>query len=242
MGWMHDTLEFMQRDPIYRGLPSRRDLVRPRSTRSARTSSCRSRTTRSCTAKVRCSARCPATTSRSSPTCGCCSGTCSRHPGKKLLFAGGEFAQCDEWNYDTSLDWHLTQWLPHSGIQRLIGDCNRLYRDLPGAARARRDAATASSGFSYDDRRNTVVRLGALRRATAASHVGRRVQLSPACATTATASACRRRHVPRTAQHRRRRSTAAATRATSDRSQPMPVPMHGHAAVARAVAAAALAR
>ena len=51
--------------------------------------------------------------------------------GKKLLFMGGEFGQWGEWNHDTSLDWHLTQSYFHSGIQRLVEDLNHLYREQP---------------------------------------------------------------------------------------------------------------
>jgi 1,4-alpha-glucan branching enzyme len=53
------------------------------------------------------------------------------HPGKKLLFMGGEFGQWSEWNHDHGLDWHLTGWDWHQGVQRLITDLNRLYRDEP---------------------------------------------------------------------------------------------------------------
>ncbi len=53
------------------------------------------------------------------------------HPGKKLLFMGGEFGQWDEWHHDKSLDWHLTQWGPHSGMQHWMRDLNRLYRNEP---------------------------------------------------------------------------------------------------------------
>jgi 1,4-alpha-glucan branching enzyme len=52
-------------------------------------------------------------------------------PGKKLLFMGGEFAQWREWNHDESLDWHLTQYERHQGMQKLIGDLNRLYATEP---------------------------------------------------------------------------------------------------------------
>ena len=48
-------------------------------------------------------------------------------PGKKSLFMGCEFGQSAEWAYDRSLDWHLLQYLDHQGIQRLVGDLNRLY-------------------------------------------------------------------------------------------------------------------
>jgi 1,4-alpha-glucan branching enzyme len=53
------------------------------------------------------------------------------HPGKKLLFMGGEFAQEREWNHDASLDWHLLQQHEHAGVQRLVRDLNTLYRDSP---------------------------------------------------------------------------------------------------------------
>jgi 1,4-alpha-glucan branching enzyme len=53
------------------------------------------------------------------------------HPGKKLMFMGCEFAQSSEWNHDHSLDWHLLQYKNHSGVQSLIRDLNRLYRDVP---------------------------------------------------------------------------------------------------------------
>jgi 1,4-alpha-glucan branching enzyme len=53
------------------------------------------------------------------------------HPGKKLMFMGSEFGQDTEWNHDVSLPWHLLDQEPHAGIQRLVRDLNRLYRDTP---------------------------------------------------------------------------------------------------------------
>jgi len=53
------------------------------------------------------------------------------HPGKKLLFMGSEFAQNDEWRESQSLDWHLTQYGEHSGVQKLITDINSGYRNNP---------------------------------------------------------------------------------------------------------------
>ena len=53
------------------------------------------------------------------------------HPGKKLMFMGCEFGQEREWNHDRSLDWHLLEQKKHAGIQSLIRDLNRLYRTLP---------------------------------------------------------------------------------------------------------------
>jgi 1,4-alpha-glucan branching enzyme len=51
------------------------------------------------------------------------------HPGKKLLFMGGEFAQWQEWNHDQSLSWHLLEHSPHQGMARWLKDLNRFYRE-----------------------------------------------------------------------------------------------------------------
>jgi 1,4-alpha-glucan branching enzyme len=53
------------------------------------------------------------------------------HPGKKLLFMGGEFGQWREWNHDTSLDWHLCSYPEHDGLKRLVQHLNWLYKKEP---------------------------------------------------------------------------------------------------------------
>jgi len=53
------------------------------------------------------------------------------HPGKKLLFMGGELAQDYEWNHDHSIGWHLLDRPEHRGVQALVRDLNRLYRAEP---------------------------------------------------------------------------------------------------------------
>ena len=67
------------------------------------------------------------------------------HPGKKLLFMGSEFAQNDEWSHEKSLDWHLTQYGEHKGVQDLVRDLNSLYRQNP--ALWQRDSS--SDGFTW---------------------------------------------------------------------------------------------
>ncbi len=53
------------------------------------------------------------------------------HPGKKLLFMSSEIAQWDEWNHDKSINWSLAQWERHSGVQLMVADLNKLYREIP---------------------------------------------------------------------------------------------------------------
>ncbi|MBN3467526.1 1,4-alpha-glucan branching protein GlgB [Pseudomonas savastanoi pv. phaseolicola] len=77
------------------------------------------------------------------------------HPGKKLLFMGCEFGQWREWNHDEQLDWYLMQYADHVGVKNLVGDLNRLYRQEK--ALHQRDADPA--GFQWligDDQANSV--------------------------------------------------------------------------------------
>ena len=77
------------------------------------------------------------------------------HPGKKLLFMGSELAQRREWNHDGELDWDALNNPLHRGVQSVVRDMNRLYRDLP--ALHARDCEP--SGFQWvvgDDARNSV--------------------------------------------------------------------------------------
>ncbi|MCS7284379.1 MAG: alpha amylase C-terminal domain-containing protein, partial [Hydrogenobacter thermophilus] len=53
------------------------------------------------------------------------------HPGKKLLFMGGEFGQWDEWNHDRGLDWFLLEHPTHRGVQKLVRDLNRVVKENP---------------------------------------------------------------------------------------------------------------
>ncbi|MNJ54071.1 1,4-alpha-glucan branching enzyme GlgB [compost metagenome] len=77
------------------------------------------------------------------------------HPGKKLLFMGCEFGQWREWNHDSELDWYLLKYPEHLGVQRLVGDLNRLYRE----ERALHEQDCLPQGFQWligDDAHNSV--------------------------------------------------------------------------------------
>jgi 1,4-alpha-glucan branching enzyme len=72
------------------------------------------------------------------------------HPGKKLLFMGGDFGQWLEWNFDTSLQWDLLQWESHQGLKRCVADLNQLYRNEPALHRYDFDGR----GFEWIDCHN----------------------------------------------------------------------------------------
>lgn len=79
-------------------------------------------------------------------------------PGKKLLFMGGEFAQWLEWDHDGEVDWALCEFPRHRGVQQLIRDFNRLYRDEP----AWHEDDFTEKGFQWidcDDAANSVISL-----------------------------------------------------------------------------------
>jgi 1,4-alpha-glucan branching enzyme len=78
------------------------------------------------------------------------------HPGSNLLMMGSEFGQHEEWNFNGSLDWHLTNFAPHQGIQEVIKDLNRLYKKQ----KALHEKQFSEEGFewiSHDDHENSVI-------------------------------------------------------------------------------------
>ncbi|MDG1397630.1 MAG: 1,4-alpha-glucan branching protein GlgB [Polaribacter sp.] len=78
------------------------------------------------------------------------------HPGTKLLFQGGEFGQTSEWNFQTSLDWHLLEHNVHKGAQALVKDLNKFYRKEP----ALHEKQFSHEGFEWiehGDHQNSVM-------------------------------------------------------------------------------------
>ncbi|MFO1312911.1 MAG: 1,4-alpha-glucan branching protein GlgB [Burkholderiales bacterium] len=78
------------------------------------------------------------------------------HPGKKLVFMGGEFAQWREWNHDASLDWHLTEQPANRGVQAWLRDLNRLLAAEPALHAADFDSA-GFAWISHSDEINSVI-------------------------------------------------------------------------------------
>jgi 1,4-alpha-glucan branching enzyme len=144
MGWMHDTLQYLQHEPIHRVyhhneltfsilyawsenfmLPLSHDEV--------------------VHGKGQLVNKFPGDRWQKVSTLRALYGFMWAHPGKKLLFMGSEFAQNDEWSESAGLQWHLTEYAQHQGVQRVISDLNSIYKQT--AALWERD--TTPEGFSW---------------------------------------------------------------------------------------------
>ena len=78
------------------------------------------------------------------------------HPGTKLLFMGSEFGQTSEWNFESSLDWHLLQYGFHDGMKKCITDLNALYKNNP-ALHEKQFSAEGFEWINYSDNQNSVL-------------------------------------------------------------------------------------
>jgi 1,4-alpha-glucan branching enzyme len=130
MGWMHDTLSYFTKDPVYRKFHHNQltfslwyafseNFVLPLSHDEV------------VHGKGSLIAKMPGDRWQALANLRSLYGYMWAHPGKQLLFMGGEFAQSREWNHDHSLDWHLLDYDEHQGVQRLVGDLNKAYRGIP---------------------------------------------------------------------------------------------------------------
>ncbi len=150
MGWMHDTLQYISQDPVYRKyshnnitfsllyaftenfiLPFSHDEV--------------VHGKRSMLDKV------PGDLWQKFANLRLLYAYMYAHPGKKLLFMGCEFGQWREWDCYSSLEWHLLKWESHDGLRRLVGDLNRLTRDYA----ALHDRDYSWDGFQWVDFHDT---------------------------------------------------------------------------------------
>nr|WP_210257845.1 1,4-alpha-glucan branching protein GlgB [Xanthobacter sp. SG618] len=175
MGWMHDTLHYMAREPVYRRhhhdeltfslvyafserfvLPLSHDEV--------------------VHGKGSLIGKMPGDTWQKRANLRALLGLMWTHPGKKLLFMGGEIGQEREWSHDREIDWFLLDDPAHRGIQSLVRDLNRLYRDLP-ALHALDDRPEGFRWIVGDDRENSV--LAFLRLAPDAAPVLAVINLTP---------------------------------------------------------------
>jgi 1,4-alpha-glucan branching enzyme len=152
MGWMHDTLAYMSRDPIHRPYHHNfltfrmlyaftENFVLPLSHDEV------------VHGKGSLLGKMPGDAWQKFANLRLLYGYMYTQPGKKLLFMGGEFGQWREWNHDTSLDWHLCQDPAHARLQRWVEDLNQLYRREPGLY----ELDTHPAGFEWMDCNDTLL-------------------------------------------------------------------------------------
>jgi 1,4-alpha-glucan branching enzyme len=166
MGWMHDTLQYFAKDPIYRKyhqndisfsltyaftenfmLPLSHDEV--------------------VYGKKSLLSKMPGDEWQRFANLRLMYGYMFTHPGTKLLFMGGEFGQYEEWNFEKSLDWNLLAFLPHKNMQKYVASLNKIYKTTPALF----EKSFGPEGFEwlcYDDTTNAV--LAYLRRGKSAEN------------------------------------------------------------------------
>jgi 1,4-alpha-glucan branching enzyme len=126
MGWMHDTLHYMEQPPIYRSYNHGEmtfSMIYAYSERFVLPLS----HDESVHGKGSLLTKMPGDPWQQFANLRAYLGWMWTHPGRKLLFMGGEFGQVKEWNHDVSLDWHLLDDHFHRGLQRVVRDLNQLY-------------------------------------------------------------------------------------------------------------------
>jgi 1,4-alpha-glucan branching enzyme len=146
MGWMHDTLKYFQQDPVHRKYHHSRltfslwyafteNFVLPLSHDEV------------VHGKGALLGKMPGDEWQQFASLRLLLGYMWTHPGKKLLFMGGEFGQRREWQHEESLEWHVLGYPLHAGVQRWVRDLNRLYRSTP----ALHQLDFSEAGFQWID-------------------------------------------------------------------------------------------
>ncbi len=150
MGWMHDTLVYMSKDPIHRKYHHNRltfrllyafheNFILPLSHDEV------------VHGKGSLLGKMPGDDWQKFANLRLLYGYMYAQPAKKLLFMGGEFGQRREWYHEESLEWHLLQYSPHAGLQKWVGDLNRLYAQ----ERALHELDCDPAGFEWIDCNDT---------------------------------------------------------------------------------------
>jgi len=155
MGWMHDTLEYFKKEPIYRK-HHQNDLTFSMTYAFTENFMLPFSHDEVVYGKQSLLYRMPGDEWQRFANLRLLLGYMYTHPGANLLFMGAEFGQSGEWNFQQSLDWHLTQYDYHSGIQYLVKDLNAIYKNYP----ALYEKQFSQEGFQwidYGDHENSVL-------------------------------------------------------------------------------------
>ena len=155
MGWMHDTLEYFQKETVYRKY-HQNDLTFSMTYTFSENFMLPLSHDEVVYGKKSIAGRMPGDEWQKFANLRLLYGYMFMHPGTKLLFMGSEFGQSREWNFEGSLDWHLLQYPFHEGVKKLITDLNHLYKTEP----ALYEKQFSQEGFewiNYSDHQNAVM-------------------------------------------------------------------------------------
>ncbi len=150
MGWMHDTLEYLANDPLYRSFHQQKLTFRLMYAFKENyvLSLSHDEVSRGKSSLLN---RMVGDDWQKFANLRLLYGYMYGQPGKKLLFMGGDFGQRDGWNHEQSLDWHLLAEEPHAGMSRWVTNLNRVYRAEPSL----HDLDFSADGFEWIDCNDT---------------------------------------------------------------------------------------
>ena len=155
MGWMHDTLQYFQKEPVYRKY-HQNDLTFSMTYAFTENFMLPLSHDEVVYGKHSIAGRMPGDEWQKFANLRLLYGYMFTHPGTKLLFMGAEFGQSSEWNFEASLDWHLLQFGYHQGIKKTITDLNALYKTHP-ALHEKQFSAEGFEWINYSDHQNAVM-------------------------------------------------------------------------------------
>ena len=155
MGWMHDTLQYFKREPVYRKY-HQNDLTFSMTYAFSENFMLPLSHDEVVYGKYSIAGRMPGDEWQKFANLRLLYGYMFTHPGTKLLFMGCEFGQSAEWNFKGSLDWHLLDYDFHKGVKQLITDLNTLYKTYP-ALHEKQFNPEGFEWINYSDHQNAVI-------------------------------------------------------------------------------------
>ena len=155
MGWMHDTLQYFQKETVYRKY-HQNDLTFSMTYAFSENFMLPLSHDEVVYGKNSIAGRMPGDEWQKFANLRLLYGYMFTHPGAKLLFMGSEFGQSAEWNFEGSLDWHLLQYDFHEGVKKAITDLNALYKTQP-ALYEKQFSPEGFEWINYSDHQNAVM-------------------------------------------------------------------------------------
>jgi len=155
MGWMHDTLQYFQKETVYRKY-HQNDLTFGMTYVFSENFMLPLSHDEVVYGKKSIAGRMPGDEWQKFANLRLLYGYMFMHPGAKLLFMGSEFGQSAEWNFEGSLDWHLLQYDFHEGVKKAITDLNTLYKTQP-ALHEKQFSPEGFEWINYSDHQNAVM-------------------------------------------------------------------------------------